>query len=115
MSPVPSIKDGSRPIDRWKWRWVGLAFDNLEDGVSGAQALVWVDGQLVPYMPNAWAPWRAHCWSASQAKRYLSPSALLRHADQQYARHGAQGFGMYGMSAPWTQASGRAAEMAMPK
>lgn len=64
MSPVPSIKDGSRQIDRWRWRWLGLIFDNPEDGVSGAQALVWVDGQLVPYMPRAWAPWRAYCWSA---------------------------------------------------
>lgn len=64
MSPAPSIKDGARPIDRWKWRWVGLAFDNPEDGVSGAQALVWVNGQQVPYMPDAWPPWRAYCWSA---------------------------------------------------
>ena len=75
MSPAPSIKDGVRRIDRWKWRWVGLVFDNLEDGVSGAQALVWVDGQQVPYMPNAWPPWRAYCWSAwrnsADALKYL--------------------------------------------
>jgi hypothetical protein len=64
MSSVPSIKDGSRPIDRWSWRWVGVLYDNPEDGVSGAQALVWLNGQQVPYMPKAWAPWRAYCWSA---------------------------------------------------
>jgi len=54
MSPVLSIKDGSRRIDRWRWRWLGLAFDNPEDGVSGDQAQVWVNGELKPYMPNAW-------------------------------------------------------------
>lgn len=64
MSPMPSIKDGQRPIDRWRWRWLGFAFDNPEDGVSGAQALIWVDGKQVPYMPDAWPPWRAYCWSA---------------------------------------------------
>lgn len=64
MSPVPSIKDGQRQIDRWKWRWVGLAFDNPEDGVSGVRAIIWVNGQQAPYMPDAWPPWRAYCWSA---------------------------------------------------
>lgn len=58
-----SIKD-QRPIDCWRWRLLGLVYGNPEDGVSGQTALIWVDGILSPYMPNAWAPWRAYCWSA---------------------------------------------------
>lgn len=61
MSPVPSIKDGTRQIDRWKWAPLQWVAGNWEDGVSGAQALV--NGNQ-PYMPRAWAPWRAYCWSA---------------------------------------------------
>lgn len=71
-SPAPSIATTpwlppKRPIDRWKWRWLFWA-DNPEDGVSGQSALVWGSGvqagTLVPFMPNAWAPWRAWVWSA---------------------------------------------------
>jgi hypothetical protein len=58
-----SIKDG-RPVDRWRWSVLNVVFGNPEDGVSGGTALVWVNGVLSPYMPNAWAPWRAYCWSA---------------------------------------------------
>lgn len=59
-----SIKDG-RHIDHWNAGWLRYVYDNPEDGVSGQQALVCnTDGQLVSYMPHAWAPWRAYCWSA---------------------------------------------------
>ena len=61
----PCVGDGSTKfIDRWKWAPLDLIYGNPEDGVSGAKALVWDNGQKVPYMPNAWAPWRAYCWSA---------------------------------------------------
>lgn len=63
-----SIKDDTRPIDVWKWTWLNRVYGNPEDGVSGQTALIWGSGaqagQLVHYMPNAWAPWRAYCWSA---------------------------------------------------
>jgi hypothetical protein len=59
-----SIKDG-RPIDQWTFRPLNFIYDNPEDGVSGQCALVWLDGTTQgPYMPGAWAPWRAYCWSA---------------------------------------------------
>lgn len=58
-----SIKDG-RSVDRWRWSLLNVVYGNPEDGVSGATALVWINGVLSPYMPNAWAPWRAYCWSA---------------------------------------------------
>jgi hypothetical protein len=58
-----SNKDG-RPVDHWNTRWVRFLYDNPEDGVSGAQALIWTaDGRQVSYLPNAWAPWRAYLWS----------------------------------------------------
>jgi hypothetical protein len=53
-----SIKD-DRLIDRWYL--INFVYGNREDGVSGQQALI--NGNQ-PYMPNAWAPWRAYCWSA---------------------------------------------------
>jgi hypothetical protein len=58
-----SIKDG-RLIDAWTWGPLGWVYDNPEDGVSGQQAIVFTTGAAGPYMPNAWAPWRAYCWSA---------------------------------------------------
>lgn len=58
-----STKDG-RLIDRWSWHPLNQIYDNVEDGVSGQTALVWINGSLTHYMPNAWAPWRAYCWSA---------------------------------------------------
>lgn len=58
-----SVKDG-RPIDHWNAGWLRALYDNPEDGVSGAQALVWSGGKLEPFMPGAWPPWRAYCWSA---------------------------------------------------
>lgn len=62
-SPTPSINDG-RQIDRWRWRWLAWA-DNPEDGVSGQQALVWVNAMARgPFMPGAYPPWRAWVWSA---------------------------------------------------
>jgi hypothetical protein len=58
-----SIKDG-RPIDAWKWNPLNYVYGNPEDGVSGQQALIGdAAGQLVPYMPDAPAWWRAYLWS----------------------------------------------------
>jgi len=51
-------------IDRWKWQPLNWVYGNPEDGVSGERALIWDNGKQVSYMPNAWAPWRAYCWSA---------------------------------------------------
>lgn len=56
-----SIKGDGRSIDAWRWKLLGYVCNNPEDGVSGQTALV--QGNQ-PYMPNAWAPWRAYCWSA---------------------------------------------------
>lgn len=60
-----SINDG-RTIDQWKLPLIGFFYDNLEDGVSGQQALVWNKAGTVrsPYMPHAPVWWRAYCWSA---------------------------------------------------
>lgn len=55
-----SIKD-TRVIDVWSWGPLNLVYGNPEDGVSGWSALVNGDQK---YMPNAWKPWRAYCWSA---------------------------------------------------
>jgi hypothetical protein len=63
MSPIPSIKDG-RTIDQWTWGPANLVLGNPEDGVSGQTAVVFTTGAAGPYMPGAWAPWRAYCWSA---------------------------------------------------
>lgn len=59
-----SIEVG-RKIDRWSWKPLNLVYGNSEDGVSGLNALIWnAEGTArVPYMPNAWAPWRAYLWS----------------------------------------------------
>lgn len=51
--------------DRWTWGPLNYIYGNPEDGVSGMDAKIWNStGQRVPYMPSAWAPWRAYCWSA---------------------------------------------------
>lgn len=57
---LKSIKDGRR-IDTWSAPLLKWIYGNPEDGVSGQQTLI--NGNQ-PYMPNAWAPWRAYCWSA---------------------------------------------------
>lgn len=73
---VPSIGDKERKIDVWRWVWLNKIYGNPEDGVSGRQALIWVNGVLSPYMPPPkwlrpvkwqmwlWNAWRAYCWSA---------------------------------------------------
>lgn len=55
-----SIKDG-RFIDTWDLPFIQAIYGNPEDGVSGAQALI---NGSEPYMPDAWPPLRAYCWSA---------------------------------------------------
>lgn len=64
-----------RTISQWKWAWLNTRYNNREDGVSGAEALIWAPGESkypladrvlvrVYYRPNtpAWA--RAWLWSA---------------------------------------------------
>lgn len=63
VSTVNPFGRAARPIDKWRWQWVQRVYGNFEDGVSGAFALIWVNGERVLYMPNAWAPWRALCWN----------------------------------------------------
>jgi hypothetical protein len=59
-----SVNDG-RLIDTWRYSWLQAVYGNPEDGVSGRTALIWLNGVTQgPYMPDAWAPWRAYCWSA---------------------------------------------------
>jgi hypothetical protein len=57
-----------RTISRWSWAPLNAIYGNPEDGVSGGEALIWnsTGTARVPYMPGAWAPWRAYCWSAGR-------------------------------------------------
>jgi hypothetical protein len=61
--PSPYEYLNGRPIDSWDWEWLNPWFGNPEDGVSGKDALVWVDGKLAPYNPEG-SRWKAYCWSA---------------------------------------------------
>ena len=75
-APAVSPING-RQIDRWRFGPLNWIFGNSEDGVSGQRAIVWnEDGTVqVPFMPGAWAPWRAYVWSAwrnsSDALKYV--------------------------------------------
>lgn len=74
----PSIKDGKRTIDVWKWEPLNWVYGNPEDGVSGQWALIGptASDSYMPLPPFAlrmfWAhiyvwgytAWRAYCWSA---------------------------------------------------
>jgi len=57
-------------VDQWRWQWLNKWYANIEDGVSGQQAIVYVDdkGTLGPYasLYPAWTPkWIiAYGWSA---------------------------------------------------
>jgi hypothetical protein len=53
-----------RRITRWKNPWLDSIYGNREDGVSGAEALIWEGADRVFYHPNMWAPLRAWLWSA---------------------------------------------------
>lgn len=56
--------EDNRPIDRWRWNWMNFVWGNPRDGVSGERALIWVDGQRVPYRPQTSPRLRAWLWSA---------------------------------------------------
>jgi hypothetical protein len=69
QSTINPFGRAPRPISRWINPWLNTIYGNREDGVSGAEALVWFTppgGQpvRVPYRPNTWAPLRAWLWSA---------------------------------------------------
>jgi hypothetical protein len=68
-STINPFERPARPISKWKWAWLNTIYGNREDGVSGAEALVWVTEPAgwthrVLYRPNTWAPLRAWLWSA---------------------------------------------------
>lgn len=72
-SPIPSINDG-RAIDRWRWP-LNAVYGNPEDGVSGSDAIVWINGTTrAPFMPGAYPPWRAWAWSA-----WRNPTDALKY------------------------------------
>lgn len=64
--PLPSPFDATRMIDLWSWGPLNMIYGNPEDGVSGAQALIWDSqgSERVGYMASSGARWRAYCWSA---------------------------------------------------
>lgn len=64
VSTINPFDRAPRPITMWKWEWLNTIYGNREDGVSGAEALIWVGGERVLYRPNTWAPLRAWLWSA---------------------------------------------------
>lgn len=65
MSTENPFGRAPRQIDRWRWHLLNVVYGNPEDGVSGAQAMIWTDGKLGRnYMPDAGPRWRAYCWSA---------------------------------------------------
>ena len=64
-----SSKPGHGPVDEWSWNWLNKWYANVEDGVSGQQALVYDNaGHLIPYASTypSWTPkWAiAYGWSA---------------------------------------------------
>jgi hypothetical protein len=65
QSEKPSIKDGQRAIDRWRWRPLNWIYGNPEDGVSGQTALIMINPVMTgSYLPKADDRWRAYRWSA---------------------------------------------------
>lgn len=63
-STINPFDRAPRPITLWRSAWLNAIYGNREDGVSGAEALIWVNGERVLYQPNTWAPLRAWLWSA---------------------------------------------------
>lgn len=71
VKPYPSgSKDGPyRPsVDEWRWSFLNKWYGNSEDGVSGQQAWIWENGQLVTYVSTfpSWLRWQwliATAWS----------------------------------------------------
>ena len=62
---TPVIFSTTIVLDQWDWRPLNYIYGNPEDGVSGQYARVWLNGTTQgPFMPAAWAPWRAYRWSA---------------------------------------------------
>ena len=57
-------------VDRWSWGWLNKWYGNIEDGVSGQQAIIYVDdkGTLGYYASTfpSWTPkwFIAYAWSA---------------------------------------------------
>lgn len=60
-----SIKGDGRKIDEWKWSLLNYVYGNPEDGVSGQQAVVFVNGQPTHYYSlGTSVAWCAYRWSA---------------------------------------------------
>lgn len=66
-SGTPRVGPYRPEVDEWKWKLLNYWYANTEDGVSGQQAWVWVDGKLVRYADTfpSWVPaWMiAVAWS----------------------------------------------------
>ena len=65
--------DKNRRVDCWSWGPLNWVYGNPEDGVSGKYAIVWSNGEQVPYTalpvlqlshPSLYVAWRAYAWSA---------------------------------------------------
>jgi hypothetical protein len=74
--PLPA--EGRFYVDAWAFGPLNRVYGNPEDGVSGKQAYIWGSGpqagQLIPYMADSAAWWRAYCWNArnsADALKYL--------------------------------------------
>lgn len=75
MWPEPYTALNGRLVDKWSWNWLNAWCNNPEDGVSGQDALVWKNGQLVSYAEyTGLSGWRlAWSWNwrnAVQALKY---------------------------------------------
>jgi hypothetical protein len=75
MSTINPYGRKPRLVSEWVRPWLNTVYGNYEDGVSGAEALIWPDPAVDPastplkdgrvlYRPNTWAPLRAWLWSA---------------------------------------------------
>jgi hypothetical protein len=83
IKPVLTTQPARLVVDEWRWNWLNAWYGNSEDGVSGQQALLQVDGQYV-YYPTLFPSWTpkwciAYAWSAwrngaNNLKRPLRPA-----------------------------------------
>ncbi len=89
IKPYPAVGIKRLEVDQWSWQWLNYWYANTEDGVSGQQAIIYVDGagHLGTYASTfpSWTPkWViAYCWSAwrngaNNIKRPLRTDGLIQ-------------------------------------